>query len=172
VGRWLRRRRRSQTEDIAAGTLVFGFAGPFQPVGVELGILHREQRWILGRGASIAVTMGLSTVEIQKPDNAGGQQKDDEHGECFFCFMRPSGNGFEVQRDLNDIMDPRLAFSEARDKESTWKDCWSAANHSETNHALIIPTDGGVDGHFRHSAVRIFVSLKLDPRAEFHFSWQ
>jgi len=40
-------------KDIAAGTLVFGFAGPFQPVGVELGILHREQRWILGRGASI-----------------------------------------------------------------------------------------------------------------------
>src|SRR5438094_22227 len=36
--RLLWRGRRSQTEDIAAGALVFGLAGPLQPVGVELGV--------------------------------------------------------------------------------------------------------------------------------------
>jgi len=52
---------------------------------VEPRILHEKQLIILAAEAGAAVTMGLPRSNIQKPDNAAGQQKDDEHGELFFC---------------------------------------------------------------------------------------
>jgi hypothetical protein len=56
---------------------------------VEPGILHGKQLITLGRGAGIGSHNGPVTVEIQKPDNAGGQQKYGEQGELFLLLHEP-----------------------------------------------------------------------------------
>jgi len=65
-----------------------------------------------------------------------------------------------VERDLNDICGRLIAFSEARDKNPLGKDAGALQTIQKSDHALIIPSDGGVDGHFRHSAVRNLRLLK------------
>jgi len=84
---------RSQTEDIAAGTLYsvsralfslsvwsWGFSTESSG-GFWVADQHRQSQW---------ACHGRNT----KPDNAGGQQKDDEHGELFLLLHAPSGNRF------------------------------------------------------------------------------
>src|SRR5260370_18040924 len=81
-----RRGRKFSTEDVAPPAVVFGLAGFVDPVVVELRVIHGKQLIILDRGARLGSHHGLVMVEIQKTDDAGDQQKYDEHGELFLLL--------------------------------------------------------------------------------------
>src|SRR5216683_1349032 len=81
-----RRWRKFSTENVAPPALVFGLAGFVDPVVVELRVIHGKQLIILDRRARLGSHHGLVMVEIQKPDDAGDQQKYDENGELFLLL--------------------------------------------------------------------------------------
>ena len=118
--RWRRRGRGNGAEDIAAGAFVFGFAGLFQLVEMELRVLYGEQLRGRDRGAGISGNSGPALIEIEKPDGSRDQQEQGEHGELFFLLHEAvRKNVLRCSVTLMAFADAVVVFSVPRVKEST-----------------------------------------------------
>jgi hypothetical protein len=53
---------------------------------VELRVVDGKRLVIMDSRFGVGGHNGLIVIEIKKPDNAGGQQENDEHGNLFPLF--------------------------------------------------------------------------------------
>src|SRR5438034_10057907 len=87
---------------------------------MELGIIHSNRVIILGCGNGIGRHDRLVMVKIQKPDETGDQQEDNEHDELFLLVHAAVLKSvLRCSATLITFVEACVGFSEASVKEST-----------------------------------------------------